>query len=68
MNFMYLKKRLYNRETFAALNYKIHKCLFIFITHIINPFLNSMISANHGKVDGLSANGEIPVKGIGSLL
>ena len=25
-------------------------------TNIINPFLNSRNSANHGKVDGLSAN------------
>ena len=34
----------------------------------INPFLNLIISANHNKVDGLSANGEIYVKGIVSLL
>ena len=34
---------------------------------MINPFLKSMISANHDKVEGLSANVEMPINGIVSL-
>ena len=30
---------------------------------IINPFINSGISANHDKVEGLSANSEVLEKG-----
>ena len=38
--------------------------LFISATQMINPFLNSRISANHDKVEGLLANfnGEILIK------
>ena len=39
-----------------------------YATQIIKPFLNSMISANHDKVKELSANGEMFIKGIVSLL
>ena len=39
-----------------------------YAAQIINPFLNSWISANHEKVERLSANSEIIVKGIVSLL
>ena len=39
-----------------------------YATQIINIFLNSSITANHDKVDWLSANGEIFIKGIVSLL
>ena len=62
-------KRFYNRETFAWLNYK--KCLSYLPFHlsqIIYPFLNSSISSNHNRVERLSANGEIFIKGIASLL
>ena len=48
--------------------YEIHQMFFIppsfYVTYIIIPFLNSSISANHDKVDGLTANGEILVKGL----
>ena len=37
-------------------------------TQIIYPFLNSRIISNHDKVDGLSANREIFIKEIVSLL
>ena len=51
---------------------KCSECLLIplpfFATKIINPFLNSRITANHDKVGGLSANGEILIKGIVFLL
>ena len=44
------------------------KCLssipFYNATQIINPFLNSRISANHDKVQGYSAIGEILIKGV----
>ena len=39
--------------------------LSFYATQIISPFINSKISTNHDKVDGLSANGE---KGIVFLL
>ena len=60
-----------NRETIAPLNYETHKMSFItpiHATQIIKPFLNLKISANQDKVDGLSAKGEILIKGIVSLL
>jgi hypothetical protein len=37
-------------------------------THLINPFLYSRISANHDKKGEISANGEILIKWIVSLL
>ena len=37
-------------------------------TQIVNPFVISRISANHDKVGGLSANGEILIMGIVSPL
>ena len=36
---------------------------FFYATHIIDPFLNSRISANHEKVKGLAANHD-KVKGL----
>ena len=39
-----------------------------YATQINNPLLNSRISANHDKVDGLSVNGETLIKGFVSLL
>ena len=36
-----------------------HNSLPFYATQIINPILNSRISANHDKVQGLLANGEI---------
>ena len=68
------QKRFYDRETFAALNYQIHQMSFIqafpsiYATQIINTFLNSRISANQDKVDGLLFNREIHLKEIVSLL
>jgi hypothetical protein len=51
---------------------KYTKCLStllpLYATQMISPFCNSRISANHGKVERLSANGEIFIKGIVSLL
>ena len=44
-----------------------HIPLSLYATQINNPFLNSRISANHYKVDELSANGELLIKGIVSL-
>ena len=44
------------------LNYEIQQMSF-YATQIIHPFLNSRISANHDKVEGLLANGEILIKG-----
>ena len=42
------QKRFYNRETIAASNYEIHQMSFMPLsTHIINPFLDSKILANH---------------------
>ena len=38
------------------------------MTQIINPFLNSRITANHDKVDRLLANGDLLIKGIDYLL
>ena len=35
---------------------------------VINPFFNSKISAKHDKVERLSANGEILITGIGTIL
>ena len=37
-------------------------------TPIINPFLNLRISANHDKVEGQLANGEVLIKAIETLL
>ena len=64
------KKGFYNRETFAALNYEIQPMTFItfYEAQIINSYLNLRISPNHDKVDGLSANCEILIKSIDSLL
>ena len=42
--------------------------LFFLATEIINPFLDSMISANHDKVEAHSANGKILIKRIVALL
>ena len=66
------KTRFYDKETITALTYKIHQIclsypLSFFANQIINPFLNSRISANHKKVQGLSANGKILIKGVVSL-
>ena len=51
---------------------KYSKCLSYFpsllATQIINPFLNSRTSANLGKAEGHSANGEHLIKGIETLL
>jgi len=48
------QKRFYNRETIVMSNYEIHQCLSyplsFYATQIINPLLNSRISANHVKV------------------
>ena len=65
-------EEIYNRETIAASNLEIHQMSFtppfpFYATQIINPFHNSRILANHDKVDGLSANGEILIKEIVSL-
>ena len=51
----------------AAFNYEIQQMSFIQGV-IINPFVNTMNSANHDIVNGLPANGEILLKGIVSLL
>ena len=62
-----IEKIFYNKETIAALNYEIHtpnSCP----SMQLNPFLKSRISDNHDKVDGLSANFEILIKVIVSLL
>ena len=56
---------VYKRETFAALNDEIQP---FYATQIINPFINSSISANYHKVEKLSANGKILIKGSVSLL
>ena len=58
----------YNRETIAALQQMSNTHLSFHATQIITPFLNSSISAIHDKVKGLSANGEILIKVIVSLL
>ena len=51
---------------------KYSKCLsyspFLLATQIINPFLNLRLSANLGKAEGHSANGENLIKGIETLL
>ena len=39
-----------------------------YATEILNPLLNSKLSANHDKVEGYLANGEILIKGIETLL
>ena len=52
-----------NREIIASLNYTPNVLLTpppsipLYATQIINPFLNSRISGNYDKVNGLSANG-----------
>ena len=43
-------KEILNRETFFALNHRDTASVF-YETQIINPFLNSRISANQDKVD-----------------
>ena len=53
-------KGFYNRETFVALPSMQLKP--------ISPFLNTMISVNHDKMDGFSAYGENIRKGIVFLL
>ena len=40
----------------------------LYITKMINPFLNSGISADQDKLEGHSANGKILIKGIENLL
>ena len=45
-----------------------HITLPLYATQIINPFLNSRISANHDKKERLRVNGEILIFGIVSLL
>ena len=60
-------KRFYARETIAAFNYEfslnvLQTPLPFYATQIINPLLNSRISANHNKVDEFSANGVIFIK------
>ena len=68
------KRFFFNRETITALNYAIHLISFMpsdlpfYAAEIINPFLNSRIFANHDKAEILSANSEILIKGIVSLL
>ena len=64
MTFGSMEKRSYNRETIAAFNYEIHPMSFI------PPYLlyNSRMSANHDKVERLSANSEILMKAIVFLL
>ena len=56
---MLIQKRFYNRETINAMNHEMHKSLlhplFLCASQIINPFLNSRISVNHGKVESHSA-------------
>ena len=50
-------KRFYNRETIAALYRAIHHTLLAnYVNYMIVPFLNSRFSANHDKVERLSAN------------
>ena len=62
------QKRFHNRETIAALNYEYIKCLSyplpLYASQISNPFLDSRIIINHHKAKGLSAKGEILMKGI----
>ena len=65
------KKRSYHRKIIAALNYEIQQMSFIPpfpSTQIISPVNNSRISANHDKVEILSANCEILIEGVVSLL
>ena len=63
---MFKQKRFNYRETIATLNYEVQQITFN-ATQIINPFINSRISANYDNVEGLLANGEIIIKGIVSL-
>ena len=42
---------------------KYKKCLPIYATHIITPFLYPSFLANHDKMEGLSANFKILIKG-----
>ena len=47
---VFIQKRFHNRETIAALNYKIQKMSYIlpfYATQMINPFPDSRISANN---------------------
>ena len=55
-----INKRFFNRETITALNYEVYTKFIsyptpFYVIQIISPFLISMISANHDKMDGLSA-------------
>ena len=73
MTFGSIEKRSYNRETIDAFNYKIYQMSFItppivYAPQIINTFLSSRMSANHDKVERLSANSEILMKAFVSLL
>ena len=45
-----------------------HTPLPFYATHVINPFLNSGISANHDEIEGNSVNREIFIKGYWTLL
>ena len=58
---MIWEKRFYNRETNSATLCLIKQMTIkpIYATKIINPFVNSMISANHEKRGGIPANLEI---------
>ena len=56
-----LKKRFYNRERIAALNYEIQKMTSILCKTNINPFLSSKISANHEKMEELTAKIQPPL-------
>ena len=65
--------RSYNRETIAASNIEKNKMSFIlsflfYATLMVNPILNSRIIANYDKVDEISANKNILIKMIVSLL
>ena len=63
------KKDFIIEKQLLQLNYEIHfPPLPFYATQMINPFLNSGISANHAKGERLTANGEILLKGIVSLL
>ena len=63
---MFKQKIFYNRETITTLNFEVQQITFN-VTQIIDPFINSRISANHDNVEGLLANGEIITKWIVSL-
>ena len=66
-------KEILKRETFASLNYEKHKMSFTHPSSLLcnlNNYTSSYfrILSNHDKLKGLSANGEILIKRIVSLL